>query len=241
MCQHYLGRSTQYAAFRYVAAVAYWCQDASRYQSSLLTLSHFPHIAKLSPCISMNENSILQRRPENVSSVSFVTQSHFKCITQFQLFMGFLGSIHHRSNKTDLNSTSNFFSSSPHLVRTKRLLFSQWAGLPQLWHIILSDTFIINYIQAARWHPTLAWGKQWVVRELWGESCVAWLHREQYWLTLMFLLNQSPSPIGHFLHYISSGGRRMVEMGGCVQGAYLLHCRDSISRFSVVSITTRIA
>lgn len=28
-----------------------------------------------------------------------------------------------------------------------------------------SDTFIINYIQAAWWHQTLAWGKQWVV---WG-------------------------------------------------------------------------
>lgn len=27
-----------------------------------------------------------------------------------------------------------------------------------------SDTFIINYKQAARWHPTLARGKQWVVR-----------------------------------------------------------------------------
>lgn len=27
-----------------------------------------------------------------------------------------------------------------------------------------SDTFIINYIQAAWCHPTLAWGKQWVVR-----------------------------------------------------------------------------
>lgn len=37
------------------------------------------------------------------------------------------------------------------------------------------------------------------------ESYVAWLHRETYWLPLMFLLNQFPSPIGHLLHYISFG------------------------------------
>lgn len=141
MCQPYLGRSAQYAACRCVAAVAYWCQDASRYQSSLLTLSHFPHIAKLSPCISMNENSILQRRPENVSSVSFVTQSHFKCITQFELFMGFLGSIHHRSNKTDLNSTSNFFPSSPHPCADKKALIFPMSWAPSAvayhseWHL----------------------------------------------------------------------------------------------------------
>ena len=37
-----------------------------------------------------------------------------------------------------------------------------WAFSAVAYHS-LSDTFIINYIQAAWWHPSLAWGKQWVV------------------------------------------------------------------------------
>lgn len=72
--------------------------------------------------------------------------------------MGFLRSIHHHSNKTDLNSTSNFFSPP---VQTKRLLFelgSLSCGI-SLWGWHLHHKLHTGSTMAPNFSPR----QQWVV------------------------------------------------------------------------------
>lgn len=177
--------------------------------------------------------TILQQRPENISRVSFVIHSHLKCITHFWL-MGYLGSIHHHMNETELKSASNFFFP---LRGQKALIFLMSWAPSAMAHHSESDTFIINYTQAVWWYWTLAWGKQWVVAgSLMLLGCTGNhidYHSCFFWISL-----HHPLAIFSIIFHL---GRQMMEMAGSVYGAYLWHSRDSIRRFSIVSITPRLA
>lgn len=73
------------------------------------------------------------------------------------------------------------------LWRQKALFFlMSWAPSAVTYHS-RSDTFIINYIQPVWWHPTLAWGKQWVVQ---GVLC-CWAAQR----TLLIITHVSPESI----------------------------------------------
>lgn len=164
---------------------------------------------------------------QNISAVSFIIHSHFTCVTQFFLFMRCLGSIHHHMSETELNRAKQL------RWWQKPLIFLMSRAPSSIAYHSESDTFIINNTQTARWHrfqPEV--GSGWC-----RESYVAWLHREPYWLPLMFLLNQSPSPIGYFLHL----ERWMMEMTGFMHGAHQWHCIDFIRRLSIVSVTSQLA
>lgn len=82
------------------------------------------------------------------------------------------------------------------LQRHKALIFLMSWALSAVTYHSESDTVIINYSHRDGTQPKPELSTGWC-----RESYVAWLHREPYWLSLMFLLNQSPSPIGHFFPF----------------------------------------
>lgn len=68
-------------------------------------------------------------------------------------------------------------------------------------HHSWSDTSIINYIPSipcrplSSQNPPAGWTN--------SNKCLSPANKPPYWSLLMFLLNQSPSPNGHFPHHIS--------------------------------------